>query len=101
MLSLLPAELRRIQALLRRYIPDREVRLFGSRAKGSTKSSSDADLAIMGEIAPSRVVISNLASAFSDSDLPFRVDLLIWANTSAEFRGVIEEAYEIIQKPSL
>lgn len=101
MVDLRPSDFLLLQKLLRRYIPDREVRLFGSRVKGTAKPSSDIDLAIMGDKVPSRVVIANLASALSASKLPFRVELTIWAETSKEFRRVIEKAYTVIKKSSL
>lgn len=100
MVDLRPADLRLIQQLLRRYVPDREVRLFGSRVKGTAKPASDVDVVIIGDRAPSRTVIANLASALSASALPLRVELTIWADTSAEFRKNIEKTYTVIQKAS-
>lgn len=98
MVDLRPRDLHLIQKFLRRYLPDREVRLFGSRVKGTAKPSSDIDLAIMGDTAPSRTVIANLASAFSASALPFRVELIVWAEIHKEFQRVIEKQSTVIQK---
>jgi len=35
---------------------------------------------------------------FSESDLPFKVDVLDWATTSEEFRRVIENKCEVLQE---
>ncbi|MDI6780950.1 MAG: hypothetical protein QME49_02395 [bacterium] len=50
-----------------------------------------------------KLVLNSLASAiasmdraFSESDLPFRVDVLDWHVISPEFKGVIEAGYEVI-----
>jgi hypothetical protein len=41
--------------------------------------------------------LRHLKEAFEESDLPFRVDVLDWHETSPEFQKVIEKAYEAIE----
>jgi len=43
--------------------------------------------------------MSNIKDAFSESDLPFRVDVLEWSRTSEEFRKIIAENYEVVHSP--
>ena len=34
---------------------------------------------------------ANIAAAFGESDLPFKVDIVDWADTSVSFRDIIDE----------
>ena len=58
------------------------VRLFGSRARGDYRRASDIDLAITGQNA----VFSMLALAFSESPLPYTVDIV---NYDDDISGVL------------
>jgi type I restriction enzyme S subunit len=77
--------------ILARHIPGAEVKLFGSRANNTAKPYSDIDLVIMGNEPLPVTTIRILRDAFDDSDLPFKVDLVEWAETSEEFRVVINK----------
>jgi predicted nucleotidyltransferase len=50
-----------------------EVRVFGSRAKGTFCKESDIDLAIFGDV--DRVLASMVASELDDLPLPYRFDV--------------------------
>jgi hypothetical protein len=39
-----------------------------------------------------------LESALAESDLPFKVDVLYWDETSDTFHRLIEEAWEVVQE---
>lgn len=97
-LDIKPADLKAVQAILRRYIPDREVRAFGSRVAGKVKPFSDLDLAVMGNEPVPAPILADLKDAFSESDLPFKVDVVDWAETKETFRGIIETAYVVVQR---
>lgn len=97
MIDLSVEELETVKNLLKEYVPGCEVRVFGSRVNGTTKPYSDLDLAIVAEDKIDNQQMSFLQEAFVESDLPFRVDLLDWAQISAEFREVIEKKFEVIQ----
>lgn len=84
-------------AILARHLPGREVKIFGSRANGTAKPYSDLDLVIMGDEPLPVTTMRILHDAFDDSDLPFQVDLVEWAGTSEEFRGVIENTVTPIE----
>lgn len=64
-----------INHILIRFPEVKEVQLFGSRAKGSNKSGSDIDLAIV-NTGVSEKTIRNLKSEFDDSSLPYKVDIV-------------------------
>ena len=87
-----------VQAILAQHVPDREVWVFGSRLTGTTKVFSDLDLAIMGEEPLPISVLSNLMEAFSESDLPFKVDVVDWAVTSPSFRKIIEQNHGVLRR---
>ena len=92
-LVLTPAELAIVRELLLRHVPHREVWAFGSRVKGTTKPFADLDLAILGDTALPPGTLASLAEDFTESDLPFKVDLLDWATTDAAFRERIKARY--------
>ncbi len=96
-LDIKPADLKAVQAILRRYISDREVRAFGSRLSGTAKPFSDLDLAVMGNEPLPASILADLKDAFSESDLPFKVDIVDWAETRENFRRIIEAAYVVVQ----
>lgn len=78
-----------VERILRQHIPEREVWAFGSRVNGRPKPHSDLDLVVLGDEPLSIAQQARLAEAFSESDLPWRVDLLDWASTSDAFRALI------------
>jgi len=63
---------------------------FGSRTSPGSKSYSDLDLVIMGDVPVGLGTMALIKNAFAESDLPFRVDLLQWCKASPEFRKIIE-----------
>ncbi len=86
-----PDDLAFVLNILKRELPERAVWAFGSRVGGTAKPFSDLDLAIIGEEPLSCDTRANLAEAFDESDLPFKVDLVDWATTAPAFRRIIEK----------
>lgn len=82
--------------ILNKYVPNCEVRAYGSRYKGDSKEYSDLDLAIVGKEKLDRKLLMDLREAFEESNLPFRVDVLDWNGISEEFRNVIDAGYEVL-----
>ncbi|MCF7521574.1 nucleotidyltransferase domain-containing protein [Neisseria sp. ZJ106] len=97
MITIAPEDLQMVQNILRQYIPQRTVWAFGSRVVGNAKPYSDLDLAILGDNPLSLQEHADLADAFSQSDLPWKVDLVDWHLISEEFRNIIRQKYWIIQ----
>ncbi len=87
-----------VRDILRKHLPDHEVWAFGSRVKGRVKPYSDLDLAVISDTPLSLDVRGSLADDFSESDLPWRVDVVDWARTSDSFRKIIEQHKVVVQR---
>jgi type I restriction enzyme S subunit len=87
-----------VRDILRRYVPGYEVWAFGSRVRGEAKRYSDLDLAVISDTALPVGVRADLADDFSESDLPWRVDVVDWATTSAAFRAIIAANKVVVQQ---
>ncbi|WP_040976073.1 nucleotidyltransferase family protein [Necropsobacter massiliensis] len=101
MLDIKPVHLQIVRDILPKNIPHYTVWAFGSRVKGKAKPYSDLDLAV---IAPTPLSLSehaNLSEDFSESDLPWRVDIVDWATTSENFRRIIQQQYIVLQAPAV
>jgi len=96
MIDLPENELVKVKAILASYIPDAEVRVFGSRITGKSVKYSDLDLVVLGGERLPQKQYYQLQQAFQDSDLPIRVDLLDWYRLSPEFQENINKNYEIL-----
>ncbi len=86
-----------VRGILQEHVPQYEVWAFGSRAKWTAKEYSDLDLAVITDQPLSLSVGAALADDFSESDLPWKVDLVDWATTSESFRRIIELDKVVIQ----
>jgi predicted nucleotidyltransferase len=93
------AHLNSVNKILSKHISGYEVWAFGSRVTGTNKPHSDLDLLILNEqpLDPARV--ASLRESFSESDIPFKVDVLEKALASESFMRVIKQNYSVIQKP--
>jgi len=65
------------------------VAVFGSRAHGGARRYSDLDLALEWHRPLGLVLLSELAEALSESDLPFKVDIVDLATVTPGFRARI------------
>jgi type I restriction enzyme S subunit len=98
-LDLRPDYLAMVQTILRRHVPDREVWAFGSRVTGAAGPTSDLDLCVIGQTPLSLETAAHLRMDFSESDLPYLVDLVDWTRTSPAFRRIIEADKLVVQEP--
>ncbi|MBF0144798.1 MAG: nucleotidyltransferase domain-containing protein [Magnetococcales bacterium] len=87
-----------VRAILNTHVPDREVWAFGSRAKWTARPYSDLDLAILGDESLDPGILAGLKEAFSESDLPFKVDVVDWATTAEGFRGIIKRDRVVMKR---
>ena len=78
--------------ILRQYLPDATIWAYGSRVKGNARPSSDIDLVTFSDAKP-RWKFGELIDALEESDLPFRVNLLIWDEIPQSYRREIERHY--------
>ena len=88
-----PPDLETVRRILREHAPELEVRAFGSRVSWTARETSDLDLALMTDEPLDAARMAVLKSAFTDSHLPFRVDVVDWAGVSDGFRKVIKSEY--------
>lgn len=86
---------------LNRHVPEREIRVMGSRAEGRGKPFSDLDLVVMGGEPLSLRALGQLRHAFDDSRLPFTVDIIEWASCSDAFRRVIAARAKLFKSATL
>ena len=84
-------QFRIVEEVLSAHLPPGfSVWAFGSRAIGRPKPYSDLDLAIKGDEPLTLSQIADLKDAFSESDLPFKVDVVDWRSASAHMQAVID-----------
>ena len=94
----LTADQRRVVLkLIERHLPDTGVWAYGSRVQWTSRSESDLDLVVFAGPDQSGQV-ADLREAFEESDLPFRVDVLMWQELNAPFRGEIDRDYVPLAK---
>ncbi len=96
MIAIEKEQLQIIKAILKKYVPNAEIRIFGSRYKHTNKEYSDIDIAVKDKEKISIKKYSKLREEFEESNLKYCVDLIDWHNISEEFKKIIEEGYEIL-----
>ena len=96
MIEIEPRHLAEVRRILRLHVGGLEVRAFGSRVRGGAKPHSDLDLAVMTQAPLPMKIKVQLEDAFTESDLPFKVDVLYWDEISTAFRRLINESWELV-----
>lgn len=99
-IDITPADLKTLQALLKRYIPQSIVWAFGSRVKFTNKPSSDLDLVAF-TTKEQNTQVSLLKDAIEEAMLPYRVDLLCWHEIPENFKKNIEQQYVVVQEANI
>jgi predicted nucleotidyltransferase len=97
-IDVLPKDLEVVLDILDLYVPGLEVRAFGSRVTGNARRHSDLDLVIMTKKPLDVTVVAGMNAAFSESSLPFSVDVLDWAALAENARGFIGEGSAVIRE---
>ncbi|EQD72800.1 DNA polymerase beta subunit [mine drainage metagenome] len=87
-----------VHKILQQHVPQHEVWAFGSRAHWTAKEYSDLDLVIITDKPLPLEISASLSEDFSESDLPWKVDILDWATTSESFRKIIERDKVVVQE---
>jgi predicted nucleotidyltransferase len=77
--------------IIKEYIPQAKVWVFGSRAKGTATYRSDLDLAIDNGAPLGLPLTAQLRFAFSESRLPYFVDIVDWHEVSEEFKDLVKD----------
>jgi type I restriction enzyme S subunit len=89
-IAITPEQWQIVSNILQKHVPDKEVWAFGSRATHTEKPYSDLDLAIISDLGLTLSMLTAIEHDFSESDLPFKVDVVDWSAISGAFRGIIE-----------
>jgi type I restriction enzyme S subunit len=87
-----------VRAILLKHVPHCDVWAFGSRARWQAKPYSDLDLAVISDRPLPLEVCAALVEDFSESDLPWKVDVVDWATTRESFRKIIAEEKVVVQR---
>ena len=90
-ISLSNKEINIILNVIKDITPEYSVWLFGSRYWGTNKKFSDVDLAFIGNERLTIEKRAKLLDAFSESDLPYFVDIVDYNSVSQEFRDIIDK----------
>lgn len=81
-----------VRTILARHLPAGvRAYVFGSRAGGVVKAWSDLDLALAGDGPLPFALIAELAEAFDESALPWKVDVVDRSTVSDAFGRIIDE----------
>ncbi len=76
---------------LKQYIPNGKFYIFGSRAKGTNKEYSDIDIAVKCDDEKiSADILGKLLITFTDSTLPYEVDIVDLNAIDENFKTLIE-----------
>ena len=97
-LEIRPDHLKIVEEILEKHLPDREVWAFGSRVNGTAKETSDLDLVVIAETPLDFQRLGSLRDDFSESNLPYKVDVVDWAKIGETFREIIQKEKVVIQK---
>jgi predicted nucleotidyltransferase len=90
-IDLSQAELAIVRDILRVHLPPAtHAWVFGSRATGTARRYSDLDLALEGETPLNPDVLANIAEALSQSDLPYKTDIIDLHAVDPAFRAIVE-----------
>lgn len=97
MIDLAPTHMELVREILQREVPQCEVRAFGSRVRGTAQPFSDLDLALVAGEKLDWRLLEKVRDAFSESDLPFMVDICDWQSLPDSLRQMIEEDGVLLQ----
>lgn len=86
-----PQERALVEAILKEFLPpEAKIWVFGSRINGKARRGSDLDLAIELGRPLNHQEALNLAEAFEESDLPYKVDIVDLQSVAGYFKAIIE-----------
>jgi predicted nucleotidyltransferase len=100
-IQLRPQDCKEVERILGQFVPNEEVWAYGSRVDGSGHELSDLDLVIRHSAdfkQKQTGSLDGLKEAFSESNLPFLVDVHDWARLPAAFWANIEAQHVVIQR---
>ncbi|WNY24912.1 nucleotidyltransferase domain-containing protein [Methanolapillus millepedarum] len=96
MIDVSDSERKIIVSILREYVPDAEVWVYGSRYRGNARKLSDLDLTVVAAEKLSSGILLQMKEAFADSLLPYLVDISEWNTLPPHFQKIILQGHEVI-----
>jgi type I restriction enzyme S subunit len=75
--------------------------VFGSRATWTAKAYSDLDLAIITDMRLPLATMADLKTAFDESDLSIKVDIVDWATTAETFKDIIRKTAMVVHEGNI
>ncbi len=99
LIDISPDNLETIQKILVNHVPELEVRALGPRVNWTARRCSDLDLVLMTTEPLDISHFADLCKAFSQSDLPFQVDIVDWARIDDSFRAIIRRDGVAVHAP--
>ena len=84
--------------ILDQYVPEREVRAFGSRVTGGNRPFSDLDIAICGTEPLEDSVVFQIGDALEESDLPINVDVVNLQQAGQHIVDAVRHRSIVIQR---
>ncbi len=85
-----------ILSILDQYINYKKIIVFGSRITERFHCSSDIDLAIVGDQPIDSSIFGLVLMELSDSDLPYKVDIVDMCVVNADFKNIINSRCELL-----
>jgi len=81
---------KQLKDILYKYLSKKEYRMFvfGSRASGENSRWSDIDVGVWGEKKMPLEIKFQIEDDLENSDIPYKVDLVDFKNTSKKFRQI-------------
>ncbi len=89
-LPISPSDRIAIERALAPLLAHARLRLFGSRARGDARHTSDIDLAVQAGARIPAAELAALREALEESHVPFRVDLVDYATASPQLKQAID-----------
>jgi predicted nucleotidyltransferase len=89
-IAITDAEWSIVKDILQKFLPKETVWAFGSRVRHTHKPFSDLDIVVVNDQPLSIATMAELREAFSESDLPWKVDVVDWASISDSFKDTIK-----------
>jgi len=98
-INIKPKHLKQVIEILKTHVPEAEVWAYGSRLGDYCHNGSDLDLIVRNKSNLNTPVseIPVLRESFSQSNIPFLVDIHDWARIPESFREQILRNYVVIQ----
>lgn len=75
--------------MINEFLPNTKIYAFGSRVNNTAQKYSDLDLALDVGEPIGLLILSNLEESFSESDIPYKVDLVDFQRVTEEFQNII------------